>query len=74
MGNYGTYTRNTRNGTTVVISTHAKDIVDKMQKRVVTINKGSVLRDIEGGGYSDEAKNVENTLLIKALVVSSKTA
>lgn len=48
-----------RNGTTVVISTHAKDIVDKMQKRVVTINKGSVLRDIEGGGYSDEAKNVE---------------
>ena len=40
-----------RNGTTVVISTHAKDIVDKMQKRVVAINKGVVLRDEEGGGY-----------------------
>lgn len=48
-----------RNGTTVVISTHAKDIVDRMQKRVVTIKKGVVLRDIEGGGYSDEAENME---------------
>lgn len=48
-----------RNGTTVVISTHAKDIVDKMQKRVVEINKGIVLRDVEGGGYSDEAENME---------------
>ena len=48
-----------RNGTTVVISTHAKDIVDKMQKRVVAINKGVVLRDEEGGGYSDEAENME---------------
>ena len=47
------------NGTTVVISTHAKDIVDKMQKRVVQINKGVVLRDVEGGGYSDEASNME---------------
>ncbi|MDO4300882.1 MAG: cell division ATP-binding protein FtsE [Clostridia bacterium] len=48
-----------RNGTTVVISTHAKDIVDKMQKRVVAINKGVVLRDVKGGGYSDEAENME---------------
>ncbi len=48
-----------RNGTTVVISTHAKDIVDRMQKRVVEINKGVVLRDVEGGGYSDEAENME---------------
>ena len=48
-----------RNGTTVVISTHAKDIVDKMQKRVVAINKGVVLRDVKGGGYDDEAENME---------------
>lgn len=48
-----------RNGTTVVISTHAKDIVDKMRKRVITINKGVVLRDVEGGGYDDEASNLE---------------
>ncbi len=48
-----------RNGTTVVISTHAKDIVDKMQKRVVAINKGVILRDVEGGGYDDETSNLE---------------
>ena len=48
-----------RNGTTVVISTHAKDIVDKMQKRVVAINKGVILRDVEGGGYDDETSNME---------------
>ena len=48
-----------RNGTTVVISTHAKDIVDKMQKRVVAINKGVVLRDVKGGGYDDEAESME---------------
>ncbi len=48
-----------RNGTTVVISTHAKDIVDRMQKRVVAINKGVILRDVEGGGYNDETSNLE---------------
>ena len=42
-------------GTTVVIATHAKDIVDEMQKRVIAINKGIILRDVEKGGYSDEA-------------------
>ncbi|MBE6013500.1 cell division ATP-binding protein FtsE [Anaeropeptidivorans aminofermentans] len=42
-------------GTTVVIATHAKDIVDEMQKRVVTIKNGIILRDVEKGGYSDEA-------------------
>lgn len=48
-----------RNGTTVVISTHAKEIVDKMQKRVIKINKGIVLNDVEGGGYNNEASNLE---------------
>ena len=41
-------------GTTVVIATHAKDIVDEMRKRVIAINKGVILRDVEKGGYSDE--------------------
>lgn len=42
-------------GTTVVMATHAKDIVDRMQKRVVTMQKGIVLRDVREGGYDDEA-------------------
>ncbi|WP_250278814.1 cell division ATP-binding protein FtsE [[Clostridium] colinum] len=40
-------------GTTVVIATHAKDIVDEMKKRVITIQKGVILSDKEGG-YSYE--------------------
>ena len=41
-------------GTTVVIATHAKDIVDEMQKRVISISNGIIQRDVEKGGYSDE--------------------
>lgn len=44
-----------KRGTTVVVATHAKEIVDEMQKRVVTLKKGHVVRDIKKGGYSDEA-------------------
>ena len=42
-------------GTTVVIASHAHDIVDDMQKRVITLKDGRILRDIERGGYIDEA-------------------
>jgi len=41
-------------GTTVVVATHAWDIVDNMQKRVITLKDGFIVRDIESGGYSDE--------------------
>ena len=41
-------------GTTIVIATHAKDIVDEMQKRVITLRNGVLIRDIEKGGYEDE--------------------
>lgn len=44
-----------KRGTTVVVATHAKDIVDSMKKRVITLNKGLLVRDIEKGGYDDEA-------------------
>ena len=39
-------------GTTVVIATHAKDIVDQMKKRVIEIEKGVIIRDDRTGGYS----------------------
>ncbi len=41
-------------GTTVVVATHAKDIVDKMQKRVIQIEKGEIIRDDKKGGYESE--------------------
>jgi len=43
-----------KRGTTVVVATHAWDIVDNMQKRVITLKNGFVVKDIESGGYSDE--------------------
>lgn len=41
-------------GTTVLMATHAKDIVDLMQKRVIQIHNGSLIRDEEAGGYGDD--------------------
>jgi len=44
-----------KRGTTVVVATHAKDIVDMMQKRVITLKGGHIIRDVRKGGYNDEA-------------------
>jgi cell division transport system ATP-binding protein len=41
-------------GTTVIMATHAKDIVNKMKKRVLSFKKGVMVRDQEKGGYNDE--------------------
>ncbi|MDR1704661.1 MAG: cell division ATP-binding protein FtsE [Clostridiales bacterium] len=41
-------------GTTVIVATHAWDIVDNMQKRVITFKNGVLVSDREVGGYSDE--------------------
>ena len=45
-----------RRGTTVVVATHAKEIVDKMQKRVISIDNGTVCSDIKKGVYINEHK------------------
>ena len=42
-----------KRGTTVVVATHAKDIVDKMKKRVIHIKDGEIIRDSRGG-YNSE--------------------
>ena len=36
-------------GTTVVMATHAKNIVDEMKKRVIHIDKGNIISDRKGG-------------------------
>lgn len=43
-----------RSGTTIVMATHAKDIVDSMKKRVIAIEKGSIVRDDRKGMYENE--------------------
>lgn len=42
-----------QNGTTIVMATHNKEIVDTMQQRVIAIEGGRIVRDAEGG-YSVE--------------------
>lgn len=46
-------------GTTVIVATHEKSIVDEMKKRVVAISKGLIVRDQEKGQYRDEDKNCQ---------------
>jgi cell division transport system ATP-binding protein len=43
------------NGTTVVMATHEAAIVDKMQRRVIELVEGSIVRDETSGGYGTTA-------------------
>ncbi|RHP86365.1 cell division ATP-binding protein FtsE [Roseburia sp. AM59-24XD] len=38
-------------GTTVLVVSHNEDIVNKMQKRVITLHKGQITSDARQGGY-----------------------
>lgn len=48
------FTAINRAGTTVVVATHASDMVDRLRQRVVQLERGRVLRDVKRGGYSSE--------------------
>jgi len=41
-----------KRGTTIVMATHAEKIVNDMQKRVITLDMGSIVRDEQKGVYS----------------------
>ena len=41
-------------GVTVIVATHERDIVNAMQKRVIEVNDGMIIKDIREGGYDDE--------------------
>ncbi len=43
-----------KRGTTIIMATHAKDIVDAMKKRVIAIEEGKIVRDETRGGYGYE--------------------
>ncbi len=43
-----------RRGTTVLMATHARDIVDIMQQRVIALEKGRIVRDEQRGAYGYE--------------------
>ncbi|HWJ02139.1 MAG TPA: cell division ATP-binding protein FtsE [Verrucomicrobiae bacterium] len=44
-----------KRGTTIVMATHARDIVDSLRKRVVAMEHGRIQRDEEKGGYGSES-------------------
>ena len=46
-------TRINRTGTTVLVATHDRDTVDRMQQRVIALHKGRIVRDAEGGYNED---------------------
>jgi cell division transport system ATP-binding protein len=39
-------------GTTVIVATHSRDLVDRMRRRTIVLRNGQVVRDDTGGGYS----------------------
>ncbi len=41
-------------GTTIIMATHDRDIVDKMKKRVILLDHGRLAKDIEKGSYCNE--------------------
>lgn len=51
------FTRINRAGTTIVMATHDKAIVDTMRRRVIAIEDGRIVRDEARGGYGYEAAN-----------------
>lgn len=44
-------------GTTVLMATHAKDIVDSSKRRVIALEKGRIVRDEKKGRYEFDAEN-----------------
>jgi cell division transport system ATP-binding protein len=43
-----------RSGTTVLMATHDREMVDKMRRRVIALDDGLVVRDERRGGYTSQ--------------------
>ncbi|HHW12082.1 MAG TPA: cell division ATP-binding protein FtsE [Firmicutes bacterium] len=43
-----------RRGTTIVMATHNREIVDQMRRRVIALDRGKLVRDTPKGGYTLE--------------------
>ncbi|MEO8092376.1 MAG: cell division ATP-binding protein FtsE [bacterium] len=54
-----------RTGTTVLVVTHDREMVDKMRRRVIALEEGRLVRDQAGAGYTDES-TTEFALRVRA--------
>lgn len=43
-----------KTGTTVVMATHDREMVDRMRRRVIALDEGRVVRDQKRGGYGED--------------------
>jgi cell division transport system ATP-binding protein len=43
-----------KTGTTVLMATHDREMVDRMRRRVVALDEGRVVRDQKRGGYGED--------------------
>ena len=48
-----------RTGTTVVVATHDREMVDKMRRRVIELNQGRIVRDQVAGMYQHDESTTE---------------
>ena len=44
-----------KRGTTIVMATHNKEIVNQLRKRVIVMDKGCIIKDVQKGDYTGEA-------------------
>ena len=51
-------------GTTVIMATHDRGIVDRLKKRVVVLSEGNIVSDERGSGYLTVAKPAAETEVI----------
>jgi cell division transport system ATP-binding protein len=54
-----------RTGTTVVIATHDKEMVDKMRRRVIELREGRIVRDELSGQYDQDESTTEFAIRLR---------
>ncbi|MEA2348464.1 MAG: cell division transport system ATP-binding protein [Thermoleophilaceae bacterium] len=54
-----------RTGTTVVVATHDREMVDKMRRRVLELYEGRVIRDERSGSYSQDESTSEFAIRLR---------
>ena len=54
-----------RTGTTVIVATHDKEMVDKMRRRVIELRDGRIIRDQESGLYRPDESTSEFAIRLR---------
>jgi cell division transport system ATP-binding protein len=54
-----------RTGTTVIVATHDKEMVDKMRRRVVELREGRIVRDEQSGLYQHDESTTEFAIRLR---------